>query len=526
MSFVVRLASDLAQVEAGATLPLSVEASNRGDEADTLEIRVEGLDPEWTAVPVPSFSVDPHEVHSEKIMLKPPRMAESLAGTYPFVVSVRSLKSGEVRSAQAVLEIKPFHHISVDANPKKGAVSPFNKEFTFEVTVMNLGNSEHTLQMFASDPEDECALDFDQEKVTIGPGQQKSVVMSASGKKRPLLANSRLHGISVSARSVSVPTVAGQVQVQLEQRALISPGGFIAILLALIFIIGWIAFIPKPPSLDVFSASPGEVFVGETIQIDWAASENTRAVRILVDDDLVGEFDRQGQHEFLAKQPGTLRIRALAVAGDRLSEQKIAEVVVRARPVAPLPEIRSFKVEPQKASLGDPVKIVYEVNDAVVKATLWPQGLTLDPQVGQREVTPNATGVQAFTLVVENADGKRAEATAKVTIEKASKAKIALFLADPLKLASAGGVTRLTWSVVDAAYVELSYVDQYGQKVKDRVEASGAEATRDVSLTSTTEFVLTAYDAEGLTTTKKVTCVVEPKPPPDPDEDPPPVTGG
>jgi hypothetical protein len=522
MSFVVRLASDLAQVEAGATLPLSVEASNRGDEPDTLEIKVEGLDPEWTAVPVPSFSVDPHEVHTEKIMLKPPRMTESLAGTYPFVVSVRSLKSGEVRSAQAVLEIKPFHHISVDANPKKGAVTPFSKEFTFEVTVMNLGNSEHTVQMFASDPEDECAFEFEQEKITIGPGQQKAIALQASGKKRPLLANSRLHGISVSARSVSTPTVAGHVQVQLEQRALISPGGFIAILLALVFIVGWIAFIPKPPTLDVFTVSPTEVLVGDEVQLDWRASDNARAVRVFIGEQPPLEFDRRGSEKFTAKQPGTLRIRALAVAGDRQSEPKIVEIAVKPRPVAPLPQIRVFRAVPEKVSLGEPITLEYELNDAVTKAWLYPAGKEIQASGGRLEVIPAKEGEHTYTLIVENADGKKAEASAKFTVVKASKAKIAFFEAAPNTLESAGGITRLTWAVAGAAYVEIAYTDMTGAKIKERVDPTGEQATRDVQIEKTTEFTLTAYDDEGLTTTKKVTCTVKPKPPPDPDEDPPP----
>lgn len=61
-----------------------------------------------------------------------------------------------------------------------------------------------------------------------------------------------------------------------------------------------------------------------------------------------------------------------------------------------------------------------------------------------------------------------------------------------------------------------------GARIKERVDPTGEQATRDVQIEKTTEFTLTAYDDEGLTTTKKVTCTVKPKPPPDPDEDPPP----
>src|SRR6185503_11001728 len=98
MSFTIRLSQDLTAVEAGATVPLSIELTNKGEEADRYEMQVEGLDPEWTASPEPVFTVGQHEIHSQKVFFKPPRASESLAGNYPFVVRVRSLESGDART--------------------------------------------------------------------------------------------------------------------------------------------------------------------------------------------------------------------------------------------------------------------------------------------------------------------------------------------------------------------------------------------------------------------------------------------
>jgi hypothetical protein len=113
MSFSVRISSDLVSVEAGATVPLGIEVANRSDEADRFEMEVEGLDPDWTAVPVPTFAADPRDIQTEKVFFKPPRVSESSAGTFPFVIRIRSLVSGEVRTAQGILEIKPYHHLSI-----------------------------------------------------------------------------------------------------------------------------------------------------------------------------------------------------------------------------------------------------------------------------------------------------------------------------------------------------------------------------------------------------------------------------
>src|SRR4051794_4834833 len=114
MSFTIRLSQDLTAVEAGATVPLSIEVTNKGEEADRFEMQVEGIDSEWTAAPEPVFTVGPGETHSQKVFFKPPRSSESVAGNYPFVVKIRSLNSGDSRTVQGVLQIKPFHHLSME----------------------------------------------------------------------------------------------------------------------------------------------------------------------------------------------------------------------------------------------------------------------------------------------------------------------------------------------------------------------------------------------------------------------------
>ncbi|HTQ10317.1 MAG TPA: hypothetical protein VMI31_09625, partial [Fimbriimonadaceae bacterium] len=207
MSFTIRLAQDLTAVEAGATVPLSIEVTNKAEDADRYEMQVEGIDPEWTATPEPVFTVGPHEIHSQKVFFKPPRVSESLAGNYPFVIKVRSLNSGDARTVQGVLEIKAFNHLSMELTPKKGYSTPFRREAEFTLMVMNLGNTEHTLQLSGADPDEECAFDFESEQVTVGPGQQREVVVGVAAAKGGLISSSRLYGFAISARSIQNPNL-------------------------------------------------------------------------------------------------------------------------------------------------------------------------------------------------------------------------------------------------------------------------------------------------------------------------------
>ena len=250
MSFTIRLSQDLTTVEAGATVPLTIEIVNKGGEIDRLEMQVEGLDPEWTASPEPVFTIGPGETHSQKAFFKPPRASESLAGNYPFVVKVRSLNSGDSRTAQGVLQIKAFQHLSMELSPKKGHSTPMHQSFAYTLTLMNLGNSEHTLQLSGADPEEECAYEFPSDQITIGPGQQREIVVSVHAASAGYFSPGKLFGFVISARSIESPSTVASAQGQLERRPLLSPGAILTavVLLAAFFL--WFAVRPKPPTIS------------------------------------------------------------------------------------------------------------------------------------------------------------------------------------------------------------------------------------------------------------------------------------
>src|SRR5450432_532765 len=114
MSFTLQLTPDLASVEPGASVPVSITVTNRGTTRERFEMEIEGVDTEWKAVPVPVFEAEPGATRSERMFFKPPRSSESAAGDYPFVVRVRSLESGETQIGQGVLQVKPFHHLTME----------------------------------------------------------------------------------------------------------------------------------------------------------------------------------------------------------------------------------------------------------------------------------------------------------------------------------------------------------------------------------------------------------------------------
>jgi hypothetical protein len=124
MAIRVRLGQDEVQVEPGGSAQLLAVVRNEGDAPDQVALEVEGVDAEWCAIPIPSFSLAPGEEVQERILIRPPRSTESRAGTYPILVRARSLENGGSGVAQASITIRPYSMLTLEIAPKRGIVSP------------------------------------------------------------------------------------------------------------------------------------------------------------------------------------------------------------------------------------------------------------------------------------------------------------------------------------------------------------------------------------------------------------------
>jgi hypothetical protein len=486
---------------------------NRTDEQDRFEMEIEGIDPEWKAVPVPVFAVDPNESHEEKVFFKPRRTSESLAGNYPFVVRVRSLISGEQKTIQGVLQVKPFNHLTMELSPKKGYVSPARKQNVFDVTLVNLGNTEHTLHLVGTDPEDACAYDFEHEQLTVAPGQQRDLELVVNPTSQPFIMGGRLIGFTVTGRSIEAPTIVASAQAQLEQRSLLTPGTlFIAFFLAVLFG-AWLLMMPKPPTLSV-SVDPLRVMRGETVTIAWQAAQANR-ITIRVGEEVVYEGqDLRGTKQFTPNQTGVLTIQAVARHGESKAEGT-AQVTVEEPPTVPPPAILRLTAEPKRIKLGESFILRYRLGESVVKAVLSPAGTDLDPALNELEITPTRDGELTYTVVASNAAGNVVRQSVTVNVVDESDVNVIAFRAEPTTVQAPDTRTTITWQVTGAVRVELIVNNQV-----TLVEPTGSTS---FDISAKTQFVLRAIDQKARPITRKlVVDYKEAAPPPD---DPPVSTG-
>ncbi|MFN3729540.1 MAG: hypothetical protein ACK4XJ_07495 [Fimbriimonadaceae bacterium] len=503
MSFSAHLPQDLVTVDPGSTAPVAVEVANRGETSTTFEISVEGLDPDWVAVPVPIIEVAPGEVASEKVLLKPVRSSESVAGDYPFVVKVRSMATGEVRAMQGVLQVKAYHHLSMEIAPKRGGVSAFNRECAFTVTIVNLGNTEHTLQLYGSDLDDACTFEFAEDRLTVAPGAQRTTKVSVAAKRNPVLGSLRLFALSISARSVEMPSVVCSGQANLERKAVLSPLATLFVVLIAALAIGWFMFLPKPPQVDMLTVDPLQATEGGMVTVSWRTS-NATGIRILLNGQVIAERQgATGTATFEARESGT--IEAVAVSGDKLSRTVTQAFTVVPPEQAPEPRIVSFDINPQQAKMGDVLTVTYEVNDAVTKLTLAPIDLDLNPRVKEKEIPANRAGTITYTLVAENASGLVDRRQVTIRVAESSLATFVKFDVNPKEVDPTLGQVNVSWQLHNAVRAELS-------NGRDVMSVDPQAGDQVMIIFEDTTFTMTIFDTEGRTRSQSVKVRMKPNP--------------
>ncbi len=515
MSFSIRLANDEATVEPGSSVPVAFEIVNAGSKEEEFEISIEGLDPEWAAIPVPTLWVQSGETKVERIFIKPPRESESKAGIYPFVIRVRNLDTGESKTVQSSLAVNSFSHVSIEANPKRGTVTSMSRETAFEVSVINLGNTEENLQLFASDVDDLIAFEFEQNQITLGPGQQRLIPMAGTATKVKALQSMAIAPVTISTRSTDNPAVAANCQVHVEVRPIVSPGPLIAVLAILVVLVGWILSIPKPPEIVSYSVQPRSITVGDPVTLVWDSS-HANSVTITAGGALNERLPADGELTFSPEAAGDYTIEFVAVSGKVRSKPIVVTVTVEEPPVMPEAKILAFAANQKEIPLGSLVVFNYRLNDAAVYAYLEPIG-QIDPKATSIQVPspPDdlpGKGVKTmeYTLIVRNSAGQEVKEKITVKFVKDSKAQIGRFSGDPLKVDPLIGRTTIRWQVTGAARLTLTYGDRTD-------ELTTMDDRRDFIVSEDTVFTLTAVDDQGLETKKTITVKVnkeeEPNPP-------------
>jgi hypothetical protein len=484
--FTAELEQDELTVEPGGTAKVQVVVANNGDSPGRYALEVEGIDPDWCAVPVPTFGLQPGEGTRERVLIKPPRSSESKAGVYPFVIAVLSLEDGERVTRQGSVNVEPFNLLTMELLPKRATVSPMSRTGEFQVTVANLGNTEQHLQLFASDPEDGCTYQFQEERVSLPPGGHADIPLSARPTSAPLISSPRLYGFSVSARSVEDSHVSTSTLGQLERRALVNVATLVSlVVLVAIVLAGW-GFWPRPAAIRLFQLDRSTVPQGESISVRWRTA-HANSVRLEFDGRIIqANLPPRGTHTFEPEQSGTLVLVAEGPMGEVASGDK--RVTVTAPETPPLPVIAELSASPAHIKKGEMVTIHYVVRNAD-RIYLAPLGIQLETVLTDKDVAIPRSGT--YTLVAVSADNKTVSQTFDIVVDE-SDADI-FFIVNPSAVNSPGETVSLRWDIRRAVEARIKSSDPDN----DIGPISPLQGVMSVPIYKTTTFTLEAKDSEG-----------------------------
>lgn len=491
MSFVVTLPLESLVVDAGPSHQFAVEVTNRGDEQETLELTVDGLDPTWYSVPSEPLALSPGQSKRETLLFRIPRESESGAGNYPFTISVRSLNSGETNSTSSVLTVNPYHQISISVNPKRVAMGSVSSPAQYTLNVLNLGNTEHSLQLFANDPEGDCIFEFEAEQFAIGPGQQRQVTMQARPRKKSLIASQKLYGVNVSTRSTTNPTIAAYTNCQLEVRPMVSPAPLAAVLALTILGGAWFMAMPRPARIELFQVDKQQVLAGEPLMINWQVA-NSRKTQIRIGDRVLqASSSEAGSYQFIPTEPGSYTITLVAMgSGDSRTTQS-ANVVVG---TPEKPEITSFTVSSNSIEAGKSITVEFKVNPAVKKVTLLPNNLGFDTQEGKVSFVPNWVGEMELTLVAESKSGEKVQQVQKVEVKvptvNQNLVKILSFGVNKTKVFGPDAKIVVDWKFQNCVKAEILWDGQL-------TTIDPNKGTQEIAIKSTGQLVIRGYNSEG-----------------------------
>jgi hypothetical protein len=267
---------------------------------------------------------------------------------------------------------------------------------------------------------------------------------------------------------------------------------------------------PVEPQILVFRPDQERVYVGQEVAILWTVT-NADSLKLSYDDasgpieeDLQGDELATGRRSFVCTKDTTFTLTAANSSGSE-PVRKSVRVMVLAEPV-PTPVIVRFDVDPLEITVGDTVRIGWEVTGAdSVSIKPVGDGLPLKGDVGDQ---PQSLTTYQLIASKTGADGTQAENKSllkEVVVNPLPTPTLApsmpvidLFEATPKEvIAGKAEVVELTWSVAGATTdIEITTADL-------AITGLASQDTVTVTVNETTLFVLTASNGE-LKTSKAV----------------------
>jgi P pilus assembly chaperone PapD len=152
----------------GGEAAVDVRIANTGTVVDTFTVTVVGAAADWATAEPPVVSLFPAAEETVRVVFRPPRTPDIVAGDVPFGVRVTSREDvGGSVTEEGVVTVAPFALVSLELVPR---TSHGARRMVHDVTVTNDGNHAADVTLRAADPDQALAFALEPAVVSVAPG--------------------------------------------------------------------------------------------------------------------------------------------------------------------------------------------------------------------------------------------------------------------------------------------------------------------------------------------------------------------
>lgn len=174
------MALNAPSVDPGNSVRLNITVRNDSSIVDYFEVSVPDIPQHWLTLP-PVLRLMDRQQQSVTIIVQPPLVPQSRAGTYPFNVHVTSTSNRQQSVAlRGTLTVNAYTSFSSDMHPQN-----LRPQQEANVTLKNQGNALEYFTLTWRDKANAVTFTPPQARVDVQPGDKKDVPFRAKPHKRP-----------------------------------------------------------------------------------------------------------------------------------------------------------------------------------------------------------------------------------------------------------------------------------------------------------------------------------------------------
>ncbi len=139
----VMLGSIYFSISPGSNIQIPILLQNRGTQADSFELNIEGIPTSWISTNAAFIELKPNSTKEIQLTIKVPRSSEATAGRTPFTIQVTSQKYPDQQTeVECILTVSVFSEFSASLQPEA-----FQSGQTGNLIIDNQGNTNDTYRL-------------------------------------------------------------------------------------------------------------------------------------------------------------------------------------------------------------------------------------------------------------------------------------------------------------------------------------------------------------------------------------------